>query len=239
MKKILLAAVALSVVAVSPARAETKYIESPTVHQGWDLHNHGSFQWGDDDNDAWIHDIEGKYGINNHFSVGIGAEISKFEGDNLDYESTELTAKYRFTGDESSLQAAVEGGYIINHDSGAADEIEAKLLLAGSAYNLDHKANLILSHEVGSDSESGIGAAIAWGSYYDMGKLNVGGEYYGDFGNLSDNNGWDDQEHHIGPVVGFNVPVGQKVFDAKLGYLVGLSDASSDNVVKYEMNTEF
>lgn len=238
MKKIVLAASLLAFFPVS-AEAASKYISSPSVQEGWAVKNRGAVQWGNDGDDAWINKTDLEYGINNHFKVGIAGEITKFENDSLDYVGTDLKATYRFTGDESSLQGAIQGAYKFDHD-GNADEIEAKLLLAGAAYGLDHKTNLALSHEVGDDADGGIGASFAWGSYYALGNgVDVGGEYYADFGNLSDGNGWSDQEHHIGPVVGFNVPVGQRTMGARLGYLIGLSDAAADNVVKYEMNMGF
>lgn len=237
MKKILLATSLLAFVAL-PAHAASKYISSPNVDEGFSLKNRGSVEWDNDEDSLWVNKIDGEYGINNHFKVGIAADIIKLEDDSMEYAGTDLKATYRFTEDASSLQAAIQGGYKMDH-LGGADEVEAKLLLAGSAYGLDHKANVALSHEVGKDSESGLGASVAWGSYYDMGRVNVGGEYYGDFNNLSDNDGFSDQEHHIGPVVGFDVPIGQRTIGARLGYLVGLSDAAHDNVVKYEMQTGF
>jgi hypothetical protein len=238
MKKLLLAATILACVPFS-VQAETKRIKHPSIEQGWEVDNSGHFAWDDDLDSAWVNKTDLEYGINNHFRVGITGTIQKIEGDSLDYAETELEAAWRFTGDESSLQAAVQGEYAFNHEGGP-DELGVTLLLAGSAYGLDHVANIGVSHEVGDDADGGIGADFSWGSYYDMGTWDIGGEYYADFGNLSDNNSWSEQEHHLGPVVGFSVPISeQRVIDARVGYLLGLSKASHDSVLKYEMRTGF
>jgi hypothetical protein len=239
MKKILFCTSALLVFAALPAHAASKYITSPNVSESFGLKNRGSYEWDNDQQNLWRNKIDGEYGINNHFKVGIAADIRKLEDESMEYSSTDLKATYRFTDDSSSLQAAVQGTYSVSHEDDGADSIDAKLMLAGAAYGLDHKANVTLSHEVGDNSDDGIEANFAWGSYYDMGEFDIGGEYYGDFGNLEDNNSWSEQEHHIGPVVGFDIPVGERTVATRVGYLVGLTDDSRDNVVKYEMATKF
>lgn len=224
-----------------PVLAGSKYVSSPSVKDGvTTLKNRGSVEWGDENNDLWRNKVTLEHGVNLHFKVGIAAEIRKYENDSLEYTASEIKALYKLSDESSSLQSAIEGAYKFNH-AGDSDQLQAKLLLAGSAYGLDHKANLIVSHDVGDDDDGeDWGAGFAWGSYYDMGTYALGGEYYADFGDLEANDEFDDQEHHIGPVVAFDLPINQqRVINTKLGYLVGLSDASRDHVIKYEMGTDF
>lgn len=238
MKKILPVLVCSFALMPCAAQAASKYLSSPGVKEGvTTLKSRGSVEWGDND-DVWRNKIDLEHGLTAHFKVGIAADIRKYEGETIDYTKTELKATYRFTGDESSLQAAAQGKYEFNH-VGDADEMQAKLLLRGQAYGLDHKANLALSHEIGDESEDGVSVDAAWGSYYDMGTYDIGAEYYADFGNLSDDNDFSEQEHHIGPVIGFDIPLGQQIVGARLGYLVGLTDESADHVIKYELGTDF
>lgn len=122
---------------------------------------------------------------------------------------------------------------------GDADEVGAKLIFEKNINQWRHRANLDFGHEVGEKKRSGLSAGLAWGTYYNFDQFQLGGEYYADFGNLRDDLDYDEQEHHIGPVVGFDIPVAGREVETKIGYLAGVSNASNDHIIKYEFELEF
>ena len=238
LKKSVLLSSCLMLCVSEPALAVSKKLRSPSVSKGvWEVENFGTVE-SSNGQVKWKNVTELEYGITDRLKVEIYAKTEKEEGGSLEYEETEFELTYEVTGDEYPIQSAVQGAYEINH-LGDSDKIETKLLLQHKSGMWKHRLNVGLDHEVGEKSTSGIEAGLAWGTYYSFDKVKVGGEYYADFGRLKDDLTYDEQEHHIGPVIGFDVPVGTQEVEVKFGYLAGISSAASDSVFKYEFEIEF
>lgn len=237
-KKLLISTTLAVLILPSAVNAASKSVSSPNIVENMQIENKGSYQFDDDQNSRWQNKTEFDYGLTDRIELTLEGEIEKRENESVEYKATAFKAKYKLTGDEYYLKSAIQVGYGINH-LGDADDVGVKLNVQKTYGQWDQRANFDFGHEVGEGSESGIDAALKLGSYYKFDGYKLGGEYYADFGRLKDLSGFEDQEHHIGPVVAFDIPVAQTVIGAKLGYLAGLSDASADHVIKYELEYEF
>ena len=118
--------------------------------------------------------------------------------------------------------------------AGAADKIEAKALLAKEIGKVQNVVNLIVEKEVGEDSSDNEGYGLAWsGKYMYSPSFDPGIEYYGDFGDTTDD--YEDQKHRIGPVI--YGELGGIGYDA--GVLFGISKAAPDATLKLNLEYEF
>jgi len=87
--------------------------------------------------------------------------------------------------------------------------------------------NQIFGHDIGEDSGKGISAE--WRSQITQaigGETAIGLDFFHDFGNLSQQDGYSAQEHAIGPVVKAKFGGG---YSLEAGYRIGLSAAAPDH----------
>lgn len=230
----------LSVLSIPDAAAQS--VSSPGVEKGaFSIENKGNYHWNDGSgSDGGKNKTEFEYGVTDWMKVAIAAEIEDEEGDDLTYEATEFEATFELTDgvEDPYIDVGVKAAYVLS-GTGGPDKVEAKLLLRKDYAQWTHKANLYVEREVGDGNADGVETGLAWGTYYDMGDFELGGEYYADFGSTEDNNSYSEQGHRIGPVIGFDIPVGGYEVEAKLGYLQGISRAADDATFKYELELEF
>lgn len=239
MKKLSLFTFISAFILSAPAYAVSKDISSPNVTEGQiAIKDKGYIEMDKDKDSRWINKTTLEYGLTDRLQIAVDGEIEKKEDESVEYKKTKLKTKFKLTGDDYFLKSALQLSYAKNH-LGDADEVEAKLIFQKTYGQWDQRANVQISHEVGDDKASGAEAALKLGSYYKMNGFKLGGEYIVDFGNLKEQDGYSNQEHHIGPVVGFDIPLGQSKIGTKIGYLAGISKASPDHVIKYELEYAF
>jgi hypothetical protein len=186
----------------------------------------------------WDHKVKVAHGVTSRFDVAVEGRIRDRNGQENEYDRTKLELTYLMTRPEHYMQAAIEGAYGYNH-SGSSDQVSTTLKLKKQYNNWEHKIEPELYLEVGEDSQDGLGAVLEMVTAYSFPSFSVGYEYNGDFGKFADELDYSEQEHLIGPTVGFSFPViGQKI-GIDLTYMAGISRAADDHVFKYEMSTKF
>ncbi len=218
--------------------AVSKRVSSPNVTKGeLAIDLRGSFETGEDDPDALRHNTQITYGLTERLRISTDTDFRKTAGKDAEFDNTDLEFRYNFFHTEN-LRAAFGGGYEFSH---VGDNNEIGLSFQGEyrSNQWKHQANLGFEREVGGGGNKGVDFALRTGHYYDLGTVEPGIEYFFDYGNLTDNNGFKEQEHHIGPVLNFDINVGDVEFGGVLGYLAGLSNGSADHVFKYEFEYAF
>ncbi|MDH5722094.1 MAG: hypothetical protein OEY94_02080 [Alphaproteobacteria bacterium] len=188
----------------------------------------------------WEHEAELEYGLTDYFQPVLGVEFKRENDESTRLEEIELGGKFQFT---PQGQYWVDSGayvrYFIPTDSDEADKVSVDFLLAKPFVEYGTTlVNIAFDQEVGKNSNNDLEAAIS-GSHYKHINTNTefGVEYYADFGKLNDHNGYSEQKHQIGPVVGYKL--GDYHAEFKLGYLQGISKAAPDSTIKYEIEFEF
>lgn len=225
-----------------PAVAMAQTISSPYVTKGKaSIENKGNYHWNDDGGqDGWKHALELKYGLTDWMSVSVESKIKNYESENTEYDATELEAKFELTDgvEDTFVDAGLKLVYEIS-GTGGADTVETSLLFAKRYTQWQHGLELIVGKEVGDDAAHGVNLGLEAGSYYKFDGFKLGGEYYGDFGSTDDNDSYSEQSHKVGPVVGFDIPVGGYEIETKLGYLHGISNGADDSTLKYQFEVAF
>lgn len=227
---------------VFPAQAMAQTISSPYVTKGERaIENKGNYHWnGDDGQDGWKHALELKYGLTDWAAVSLESKFRNYESEDMEYEATELEAKFELTDgvEKPYVDAALKVIYDIS-GTGGADTAEASLLLAKRYNNWQHGLELIAGKEVGDDAGDGVNLGLEAGTYYKFEGFKLGGEYYGDFGSTDEDSRYSEQSHRLGPVIGFDIPVGGYEIETKIGYLHGISEAADDSTLKYQFDVGF
>lgn len=216
----------------------TKNVSSPYVSKG-ELEIEAKTEYHiDDDNDvdgAWEQSFEVGYGITDYIGVEAGIEFADAPGEDLETKALEVEAKVQFT---EKGQYFIDSGVKLEYGyntSGEPDDIGAELLLAKAYDRFSHGMNIGIGTEVGDDSDDRGALDVSWKTEYEISEtFSLGFEYYGDFGDMTDE--YDDQEHLIGPVA-----YGDFIYGAEYeaGILFGISEASPDAALKLNFGYEF
>lgn len=119
--------------------------------------------------------------------------------------------------------------------------LEWKILLEKTIGNWTFTANPVFEQEFpGREATPGVEFGYAWGTYYRlMPALEPGFEAYGEIGEVTNSEAFDDQTHRLGPVVRGRVGAGTNGKLAyNVGYLFGASDNAPDGTFKVELEYE-
>ncbi len=229
-----LALLLLSGTAWANKTVDAPYVEKGEAYAEW---KGGILADDDDDVDGtWVQETNFGYGVTDFWNVEIGGA---FEHDGADGGNTEFTTLVI----DNRFELTQPGEYFVDFGFSVAygatkdgpDELEAKLLFAKKMGQFTNLANIIVGREIGDDSSDDTGFGFAWGTSYEINEsLAIGGEWYSDFGDFSDD--FDEQQHQVGPVVYGSI--GEHV-GYELGVLAGVSDAAPDAEFKGVLNYSF
>lgn len=228
----------------SPAWAISKKISSPYILGAgtWKVEDFGevAFDYGHDDNAVWKNEAELKYGLLPWLEISASAETIKAQGDNFDYDSSSVGAKFPLAP-RGNLPVDLAGKIAFDHadNSGDPDKIKGQILFSRGIDAWKIGGKLTLEDEIGDDSEDafemGLGLALM---HQCTEEISAGIEYYADIGPFDADKSYREQEHQIGPVIGFSIP-GTPVIKSKIGYLQGISKAAKEGTLKYEFAVSF
>lgn len=95
----------------------------------------------------------------------------------------------------------------------------------------------LFDRDIGADAEEGINAALRMQATYGINEsYRIGLESFSDFGNLSDNDSFEEQNHTFGPVLKGKLDDG---YFFETGYRAGLSESAPDHSFKFFMGRNF
>jgi hypothetical protein len=155
----------------------------------------------------------------------------------VDWTSIDWKNKFQFTREKDfGLDTGMRVTYSRN-TSGDQDSVEVKLLAAKTLGPTMHKLNLIGTRVVGNAPAHAVSWGISWSSRYKItDSFQPGFEDYSTFGKIGNEQGFDKQDHRLGPV--FYGKINDRLsYDA--GYLVGLSHAAPDGTLKAILKYKF
>lgn len=160
------------------------------------------------------------------------------KGDNLEHDAIKLENRfYLLNKDDYGFDFGVRAAY--SHKDGDKKPSALEFGLYGvvpmDAYEL--RVNQIFSHEVGEDSEDGIGGETRLQLTRSIAQNHrLGLESFHDFGNFSDDSEFEDQSHTFGPVLKGKLGENYKY---ETGYRAGLSDSAPDHSFKFFIGKSF
>ncbi len=233
----------LLLIASNQCIAEPK-IYSPIVKGGeLAFEARGNITIDDDDNKdgAQRHVFEIEYGVNDWWKFGVFGRYNK---------SATGSLRYQLTGLENIIQLTEQGKYWLDAgiyleykfaaDDSDPDGAEIKLLLEKDINDFTHTLNLILEQEVGSKGDKDLEFEYGWKSRKKITPhMKLGIEAFGKLGELRDIKSLQDQDHRLGPVFYHEFHIGGQEIEYNIGWLFGLTDASPDNTLRWQLEIPF
>lgn len=227
---------ALCMVAVMYASsvAASDKVSSPNVTKGQlEFEYRGGY---DRDNSAskdrkQLNKLVANYGLTDRLRPELKFNITDHANEGQRLTVVEAGVRWQFLKPEEAwVSAAVDLGYKMATDSGQADKIETKLLLAKTIGKFSHLANIAIEEEIGKYSRNGIGVKGGWRSNYVFKDyLAPGIEFYADTGKLRDDLTYEEQRYQLGPNITGKIA---KNIKYDVGYLFGISHNATDERLK-------
>ena len=186
------------------------------------------------------------YGITDRWATEVYGEVEndREAEKGMDFKNTEWENRFQFF---EPGQYWLDAGFYIAYEFAAkdreSDKLETKLLLEKQSGDFVHTANLVLEREIGgkpAEDEEKVKhqweGGVAWSSRYRWKQVfEPGVEIHYNAKALNERTSFNEQEFQIGPAL--YGKVGPIKYD--MGYLFGVTDASSNGtlkwVVEYEM----
>ena len=230
-------------IAAQAAQAQF-YVRSPDVEKGeLKLEEHGAIYSGpgEDERRRQSHELEVKYGFTDRLE-GI-AELTGREniGDSLKWQRFELGGQYELMerhGDGWGL--AFRSLYEWALQDGDLGEI-----LFGPLAKYVHgqdsaTVNAFFIGQVGDHREiDSLELKLNWRLKHEFNETwGLGVEGYSEIEDLSHTGTWDEQKHRVGPVAYLELE-GMPKWEFAAGTLFGVSDATSDITLKFDIEAEF
>ena len=239
-QKMIFGVAALAACAASPAHADDYKVYSLVAVKG-EFALEANTNYDTDHraaNNNYLSEVAGfEYGISDWWQTEVSAELEKenhgsMKATNLKWENIFVPFK--------PGEKFVDLGFYVEFEkalqSGDPNNLEGKLLLEKSIGDYTHTANLILSHEIGTNHSGDTGTGFSWRTKYRFDKeFQPGFEYYADTGPLAEHVSFQDQTHQVGPVA--EGKIGPIKYDT--GVLFGVSQSAPDATFKLNLEYEF
>ncbi|HEU5047468.1 MAG TPA: hypothetical protein VFT64_06450 [Rickettsiales bacterium] len=225
-----------------PALAGPYRVDSPTVDPGiLSLETRNHF---DSDHRAADDGLQGyqllmKYGMTDRMSIELKTDGEHRPDQDFVAASSQMEVNYWLTKQKDNwfFDTAVRGYYRVSEESGVPDAVGSKFLVMKDLGKWTHVANLRIEKEVGENASKRTEFAFLWRTKYNYKtEFSPGFEIYDGFREFSHVGTYNEQKYNAGPV--FFGKLGDHVrYD--VGYLVGISGAAVDNIIKINLAYEF
>ncbi len=238
-------AVVGSALTARPAQADEFEIKSPLVDEGeFEFEEHGNVQWGfpkdveEDDAVRQFHELSLGYGVTDWWEPQLQLSLQQLKHDDLKVETI---------GVENTFQLLPTNAYFANlgldlgYESSVQQEIQSLEfgpLVQSLIGPFNNTVNLLFEQQYGSDRDSAsMSFNYAWQTLYKVTHgVKVGFEAFGEIDSFAnDPPKLSEQDHRIGPVSYYETDLGPFELSIGGGFLFGLTDATPDNTVKFDV----
>ena len=172
-----------------------------------------------------------KYGFTDTYAVQIVVYQDKRQGDSYEHDGIKFENRFHLIKKaDHGFDFGIRANYTLKDGDKKADSAELGLyvLVPYDAYEM--RVNQLFSHDVGQESESGVGGETrlqVTRAVTDNTRLGI--ESFHDYGNFRQSSEYSEQSHQIGPVLKGKFLDG---YSYEAGYRAGISDGSPDHNFK-------
>lgn len=191
-------------------------------------------------NNEQEHEFEVYYGATDTIKLGFERVYEREPGDGFESEAFVPNITYEITQQgDWWLSTALYAQY--KFEDGDNDAVKTIAIAERHQDAFLARANLGIEREVGGSRSHGASVETALQGLYMWRKsLNIGGEWFADYGKANDFSDTEDQEHYVGPVImGTLFDIGPGEMKYAVGYYWGITDASADNAQRVKLEYEF
>jgi hypothetical protein len=219
-------------------------VYSPVIYKGelaFEVRGNTTIDDDDHEDGKQRHVFEIEYGVTDWWYTAFVSRLDKPGDGTLRYDSTAWENIFEFTDEKQSLLGSgLYLEYKLADEDGKADKIETKLLLEKTVSGFVNTLNLTFEKEVGEHSEESVEFEYAWRTRKEIAhEFKLGIEAFGELGEIQNTKSTEDQEHLIGPVIYHEIEIGGLELDYNLGWLFGLTEATPDNLFRWQLEFEF
>ena len=232
--------VAGTALATSPAYA-TEVVYSPYVTKG-KVQAEYKFSHSLDESSSTDgkqkHKAGVSYGVTDYWKTGLEFQFERSGTAGADLLTESVNWKNTFQLSSPGEYFVDFGAYseLVYDTTGSYDKLKVLLLMAKDTGDFSHVANVGFEQEFGEDSDNDAEALFSWSTSYNHSKeFKPGFEVFSEFGSINDTNSFQEEKHQFGPVV--YGKVGPFKYD--VGYLLGVSDAATDEQFKVNLKYVF
>lgn len=235
--------VALLLMLLLPAEAAatTLSITSPHVTKGRNILEYRTgIDMADEENLQSIHEyLHIESGLSSRWALRLSGAGRKHGADALEFRAAQAQARFQLVTQET---AGWDGAIRVSYQKADGDDAPDS---AGFALLAQHEAdaftlvyNAVFSHEVGTAHQGGVELDLGWqvSARLPETEYRLGLEGFHALGRLGEMEGFERQEHRIGPVL--RGPLSDAV-SFQIGYLQGVSDTAPDQAVKLFLSYRF
>lgn len=178
------------------------------------------------------------YGVTDDYAVGFFVQTDKRRGDNLELEALMLDQRFELHDVEhDGFYSGFRVRYTKRDGDKSPDDVHLRLILGKPVGPWDFRFNQLFIHEVGKDSRDGIFLESRTHVSYGLASgQRVGLETFSHFGPSGNIQGYDTQNHEVGPVLLGSLENG---VNYDVSYRKGISDAASDHVFRLVLTKPF
>lgn len=178
------------------------------------------------------------HGFTDYYAARIVASQDKRKGDSYEHEGLKIENRfYLLKPEDYGFGFGVRANYTFKDGDKKSDSVELGLYELVPINDYELRLQQSFTHGVGEDTNDGINAEARFQitrPLNDNHKLGL--ESFHSFGNLTNQSGYENQSHTIGPVLKGKI-FGH--YGYQTGYRVGISDAAPDHSVKFFLNRSF
>lgn len=233
---------ALALFAPAIASANVLTINSPDLKKGKTTLEAG-LRWDLDDSKSKDHfreyALEAEYGITDRWGIGFEFVAEREHGEGTRYAVTAMEHTFQFLkqGKDAPFSLGLRVEYEKAHLGEGTDEAKARLLLRYLNDRFEGRFNIGGDREIGSDAHRGFNGDVRMSLRYRVEDYFIPAlDYLGSTGRVDDMPRFDDQTHRLGPVIyGY---ITEKI-GYQVGYLAGLSEATTDHTLKFAVEYKF
>lgn len=178
------------------------------------------------------------HGFTDYYAGRIVLSQDKRKGDSYEHDSIKIENRfYLLKPEDYGFGFGMRANYTLKDGDKKADSAELGMYELVPIQEYELRMQQSFTHEVGEDSDDGIGAEIRFQVTRPIhANHKLGLESFHNFGNLDDDLDYDEQSHTFGPVLKGKI-FGH--YGYQTGYRVGISEAAPDHSVKFFLNRSF
>ena len=187
------------------------------------------------------HVFETEYSWTSFWQSELEFHISDKTDTPLDWEKTEFQNQVQVF-ESNSFAAAFYFSYNFVSESQKADEIEYKYLNEFNNDIFSFITNFIFEKEVGADASGSTKFDLSnqiMFKNFPLDNYNMGFLGFSEFGEVSEFNTFDNQEHLYGLQIETEFDLKYIEYEISIAYLHGLTDASANHMFLWNMELEF
>lgn len=178
------------------------------------------------------------HGVTDWYAARIVLQQDDRKGNNLEHGSIRLSNRFHLLEAKQygfDLGARLEYTHVDGDKTPSNALIGFYQLIPFNDYEI--RMNQLFSHDVGEDSEDGVGTELRMQVTRKISDTHrFGFESFSDLGNLTELSGYSAQEHEIGPVLKGKIGNGL-AYEA--GYRAGISEGAADHNLKFFISRTF